>query len=177
MNGIEPIWPNYSEKKAFVYFYPDDPILPRLLSVLHKLKIDTIFYANRDKNSLNFCINSKHIKFSSKPFDISNISDKCDLVICRGTNTVARALLQGIPLLTFPTHIEQQVNSLRLVQQDYGLTLNQNADELSISNAINYCLNNDKIKRATEYFSKKYKNHDHKQVLNDIVQKILIDTI
>ena len=82
MNGIEPIWPNYSKKKAFVYFHPNDPILPRLLSVLHKLKIGTLFYANIDEELLPFSTNSKHIEFSSKPFDISDIAGKCNLVIC-----------------------------------------------------------------------------------------------
>jgi UDP-N-acetylglucosamine:LPS N-acetylglucosamine transferase len=173
MNGIEPIWPNYSKKKAFVYFYPDDPILPRLLSVLHKLKIDTLFYANIDEELLPFTINSKHIEFSSKPFDISDIAGKCDLVICRGTNTVARSLLQGIPLLTFPTHIEQQINSLRLVQQQLGDTLNQDADENAIANAINHCLNDNRIKQATTNFATKYKEHNHQQAIVNIAQQIL----
>jgi UDP:flavonoid glycosyltransferase YjiC (YdhE family) len=177
IDGVEAVWPNYSNKKAFVYLYSSDPVLPRLLSVLHQLGIDTLFYSKIDEIPLNFTINSKHIKFSSSPFNISDIADKCDLIVCRGgSNTVAAGLLQGIPLITFPTHIEQQMTCKSLARQNLGVVLNQNADNKTLENAINHCLSSNKISEATTNFSRQYRDHNPEQAIENIAQQILNNT-
>lgn len=177
IDGLDAVWPNYSDKKVFVYLYSSDPVLPRLLSVLHRLGIDTLFYSKIDEIPLNFSINSKHIKFSASPFNISEIADKCDLIVCRGgSNTVAAGLLQGIPLMTFPTHIEQQMTCKSLARQNLGVVLSQNADNKTLENSINYCLNSTEISEATTSFSTRYRNHNSEKAIENIAQQILNNT-
>jgi UDP:flavonoid glycosyltransferase YjiC (YdhE family) len=174
IEGVDAVWPNYSAKKVFVYLYSSDPVLPRILSVLHQLGIDTLFYTKTDEIPLNFTINSKHIKFSSSPLNISDISDKCDLIVCRGgSNTVAAGLLQGIPLLTFPAHIEQQMTCQSIARQNLGVMLNQQVDEYRLATTINYCLTSNKLGDATTNFAEKYKDHNPEQAIVNIAQQIL----
>jgi UDP-N-acetylglucosamine:LPS N-acetylglucosamine transferase len=174
ISGVEAIWPSYSVKKVFIYLYSSDPILPRLLSILHQLGIDALLYSKTDDIPLNFTINSKHIRFSSNPFDISDIKGRCDLIVCRGgSNTVAAGLLQGIPLLTFPAHIEQSMTGRSIDRQNLGISLNQQVSDSGLSAAINYCLSSEQIKSATTSFAKKYRQYDHLQSEKTIAQQIL----
>ena len=174
IKGSNAIWPNYSAKKVFVYLYSSDPVLPRILSVLHQQGIDTLLYTKTDEIPLNFTINSKHIIFSTIPFDISDIRGKCNLIICRGgSNTEAAGLLQGIPLLTFPAHIEQLMTGQSIARQNLGLTLDQQANDTALSAAINYCLTSVKLETATTNFAEKYKGYNPEQTIETIAQQIL----
>jgi UDP-N-acetylglucosamine:LPS N-acetylglucosamine transferase len=174
ISGVKAIWPSYSAKKVFIYLYSSDPVLPRLLSVLHQLGIDTLLYSRTDEIPLNFTINSKHIKFSSNPFDISDIKGRCDLIICRGgSNTVAAGLLQGIPLLTFPAHIEQSMTSQSIAKQNLGVSLNQQVNDSTLSAAINYCLTSEELNAATTNFAQKYSGYNSEHAEEAIAQQIL----
>lgn len=170
-----PIWPVETAAKAFVYLYPDAPVLPKIIKSLEQQGISTLVYTgSRTRSAELESLSSKTVAFTDQPLSLFDQKVQCDLVICQGgSNTMVTALLQGMPLLTFPQHIEQNMSCSRLKSLGLAEVLNKNSSQQEIDLVIRQCLNNAALQEQAGKFAQKYKDFDGEQVPRTIAEEIL----
>ena len=170
---LPPVWPVGGTKNVFVYIYSDTPALPKILKSLVQLGVSALVYTGAQPRGAEIeNLACEKVRFSDQP--ISLLGMKSDLAICQGgSGTMVPLLLQGIPLLTIPQHIEQSMVCTRLKSQGLAEILNRNSDQSEMTQTIKRCLDNEKLHQQATRFSDKYKNFDGQQVPKIIVDEVL----
>ena len=170
---LPPVWPVGGTKNVFVYIYADTPALPKILKSLVQLGVYALVYTGAQPRSAEIeNLACERVRFSDQP--ISLLGMKSDLAICQGgSGTMVPLLLQSIPLLTIPQHIEQSMVCKRLKSQGLAEILNRNSDQSEMTQTIKRCLDSEKLHQQAAKFSDKYKNFDGQQVPKIIVDEVL----
>jgi len=170
-----PSWPLATSKKVFVYLYPDAPALPKIIKSLDRLGVSTLVYTGSKPRSAELeSSSSKRIQFTDQSLSLFEHKVQCDLVVCQGgSNTMVTALLQGMPLLTFPQHIEQHMSCRELKSQGLAEVLNKKSEQNEIDRVVQQCLDNKTLHQQAVKFADKYKNFDGQQVPKIIVDEVL----
>ena len=83
------------------------------------------------------------------------------------------ALLQGMPLLTFPQHIEQHMSCRELKSQGLAEVLNKKSEQNEIDRVVQQCLDNKTLHQQAVKFADKYESFDGQQVPKIIVEEVL----
>lgn len=163
-----------TKSRVFVYLYPDAPILPRILAALDRLSIATVVYAGGRAISGFDADKFESIQLTQQSLALGTEPSPYDLVICQGGgNTVATALLQGIPVLIFPRHIEQSMVGARLKEQGLAELFTSQLDSIAIEDFLENCLNNECLRNRAQAFKNKYEDFDGKAVARAIAESIV----
>jgi hypothetical protein len=162
--GDKPNWPEKQAKRIFIYLRKDAASLPIVLSGLRGMDVQVLAYlgGSSERNFTN--TENSNIVISENPVDLSQLRHTCDLVICHGgNNTLATALLQGLPVLALPQHVEQRMACTRLQDQGLGRVLRGNFDEKKFVSTANFLINDKALRRRTMALAERYadKNPEH----------------
>jgi len=176
--GAVPHWPADSTIRVFIYLYADAPVLPAVLNVLNDMGASSLVYAGGTVSDQTVKTAGPLAQFSEVPVDLAHLkSAGCNLVVCQGgASTVVSALLQGIPVMTYPRHVEQGMLCKRLEQANLSRTIRrEESGEITartIRETVLSLLEGKPVRAAAQAFAKKYQAHEINQGTKFIADEI-----
>ncbi len=172
-HGLEPQWPKTDGKRIFIYLGPDVPLLPVALAGLRRMKIPTLVFAGPDGAEHFAHAACPTITLAKRPVDMSRLADNCDLIICQGGNgTIAAGLIQGIPVLTYPMHVEQLTACRNMQSRGLGRMLTGKIEEDRFTQTVTSMLDDEAMHRQVLAVTKKYRDLKPDQVAEGIATSI-----
>lgn len=140
-------WPPNDKKCIFAYLKVGNSSVLPALDALASSGENIICYCNRVTPEL--IAKYTNIQFSSVPLDMNSLLKKADAVVCHaGKGTISTALSQGVPLLLLPTHMEQNMNTIRIQQMNLGLRGRVEHGPKAVLQDLRTLFNNSKIKET-----------------------------
>ena len=147
-------WPSGSGPKIFAYL----KLFPGLDEAVHqlaKLDLPTIVFCpglnTHEQTILNKV--SRSLRVTSNPVDIDAIMQSAAIGICHGGHgLVAQLLMAGIPLVTFPLQLEQQLLCQRIANSSHpmGICISQG---IQIREAVTALLDSDLYRLNAQRFA------------------------
>ncbi|MEE1676088.1 glycosyltransferase [Agarivorans aestuarii] len=170
--GIKAQWPNSNNRqiKVFVYLYANTP---RANQILEALVADPSLNALVHMLGLsrNYAqhFTREHISISHVPFDIEDVLNQADIVICHGgSNLVAESMLKGKPLLLEPTNFLQLLNTHRAVEQGAALQLPETLNMNLIQSYVKKVAKSEFHQVQARQFSYKHQALDIDEIVDQI---------
>lgn len=156
-------WPTNDRKNIFAYLKVGNPSFLPTLEALSAIDANVICYCNRVTPELT--AKYKQIHFSPIPLNIHTLLNKADAVVCHaGKGTISEALNYGVPLLLLPTHMEQNMNTIRIKELNLGLRGRVELGPKAILKDLSKLLYDSKITDHAAKFAKEYSKYRHKVV-------------
>ena len=107
IGGAPAAWPDLPGPKVFVYLKSNRASY-HALTILKQLQWPTLVYAPELPDESKREAQGPNMQFSPKPLDLQSVAQSCQLAVNNGgMNGVTALLLEGVPQLLLPLHIEQ----------------------------------------------------------------------
>ncbi len=155
----QPMWPNVSGKKVFIYLKPFEYI-ECILDALVDTQTSVIIYSN-DINSKRFePYLNKNICFEDDTLDMNMVAKQTDIAITNGNHgTLMQFILNRVPVMMIPLHWEQQLLALRMQAQGIGVLSRKDQPDHIIQKLKSILLVNG-CSAAVEQLATKYEDFD-----------------
>lgn len=172
--GEDPIWPNTKAgANIFAYLKRGVKDVEKVLQVLKNIEANVLVYATGFTQKQIEMFQTERLIFSPKMLNLKKVCQKCNLVICHaGHATVARALLEGIPVMMMPTQAEQFLLSTNVVRYGAGTMVNHYDKQPDYSGAIRRALNDKSIRQKAGEFAYLHADFDQQKQIVDIGSRI-----
>ena len=172
--GVNPVWPgNRKGRKIFAYLKGGVKGVLEVLQVLKDTPADVIVYGPGLPLAQIKKFQTERLIIVQKILNLKKVCKECDLVICHtGHATLARALVEGIPVVMLPTQVEQFIMSTNIVRFGAGTMVNHQDKQPDYAGAIHRALNDKKIKQKAEEFAARHADFDQKKQVAAIVSRI-----
>ncbi len=172
-DGAHPRWPDGEGPRVFIYLYQDAPLLPAALASLDRAGIATLVYQGNAASNRKLKATGPNTIISDSPVNLSQLAG-CDLVICQGgPSTLIISLLQGIPVLAYPRHVEQLMTCRQLLETGLGGMLTGEVNESQVIQTIESMLNDDQLRGRAEAFSSRYQGLITESIAENIATSII----
>ena len=160
-------------KKIFAYLKGGIKGVQKVLQILKGTLADVLVYAPGLPLAQVKRFQTKRLVIAQEIFNLKKVCKECNLVICHaGHATVARALLEGIPVVMLPTQVEQFLMSANVVRFGAGTMVNHHDKNPDYAGAIRRALKRRSIKRKAEEFAAHHADFDQQKQIADIVNRI-----
>ena len=101
-----------------------------------------------------------------RPVDLPALAGQCDLIVSHGGHgTTAQALLAGIPILTFPQHLEQATLAHRVAAVGAGKAVAARAEGIDYGTVMAQLVEAGAARAAAERFAAKHRDFDAEAAL------------
>mgnify|MGYP001205979147 CR=1 FL=1 len=172
-DGARPHWPDGEGPRVFIYLYQDAPLLPVALASLDRAGIATLVYQGNAASDRKLEATGPNTIISNSPVNLSQLAG-CDLVICQGgPSTLIISLLQGIPVLTYPRHVEQLMTCRQLLETGLGGMLTGVVKESQVLQTIESMINDESLRSRAEAFSSRYQSLITEGIAENIATSII----
>jgi UDP:flavonoid glycosyltransferase YjiC (YdhE family) len=169
--GAEPIWPDHSRPKVFVYLHPQFA-QAELFNWLARESINTLVYARELPYELVREFRNTTVMMGTKRFEMRAVARQADLAITHaGIGTIADFLLAGKPLVVLPVHLDQYLLAEKLKLRGQAVTANPFRVEDQIQR-IRWLLDNLAGQSSVTAFAQKYAGYSTTETVQRIVGKI-----
>jgi UDP:flavonoid glycosyltransferase YjiC (YdhE family) len=119
-----PQWPSESGDNIFIYMNSWHRAFQPLIDLVRKMKLPTLVYSPDFTDNEHHSLEGRSCVISLQPVDLRSARDHCRFAVTSGGhNTGALMLIQGIPLLLCPRHLEQAVWAYRISNQRLGVMI------------------------------------------------------
>jgi UDP:flavonoid glycosyltransferase YjiC (YdhE family) len=165
-------WPGHGKRRVFVYLHHLRECAA-LLSQLNELEMEVIAYCPDVTASERQALAAPHLNMVERPVHLASVLDHCDLAITNGGHGVVSAcVLQGVPVLAIPQHIEQRlmVDCLRRCGLGEGLMQANLASDLQPS--VDRLLGDASYKDAGARLKQKYRTYSLPQTLQRLANTV-----
>lgn len=168
--GSRPIWPTRSGPKIFAYLKRFKGGRETILRIA-ETQLPTLLYCPHlgIAESKQLATFFPSIQFSGSPIDVRRAAEECDFAISHGGHGfAARMLLEGVPLLTIPLQLEQELLTRRLVSLGAGLQASW--DSLAeLENYINLLIVDPSYRANAARFKSKYLDFGQQRLIESVV--------
>ena len=166
-------WPTGATQRIFAYLRPDTPDLQVILRSLAASGAAVVCYGPGIASQQTGALGAGRFTLTSRPVDLSTLLQGASLCVSYApAGTVASTLLQGIPQLLAPSHVEAQLTAHRVECLGAGLTLQGNPTEQRVVALLQTLLSNPLFKARAAMFAARYKDFDPGRAADDIVEDI-----
>ncbi|HTF84397.1 MAG TPA: glycosyltransferase, partial [Cellvibrio sp.] len=93
-------------------------------------------------------------QITNEPFDINAVFEQAEFVVCHaGMGMVNRALYHGCPMLVIPTQLEQINTSIRLVDMQVAVSVNNSDTESDVERKVSLLFRDSQYSKRAQEFS------------------------
>ncbi len=173
--GLEPEWPEVPGPRVFVYLSADVlPALGALLQALESMQVSCLVYCSGLSGEAVNRFQRPNIRFAPGLLNMRATLRNCRLGICHGgMGTTSYMLLNKIPILALPRHLEQRITAQTIHKQGWGLAVEYRSPAIPYARLLTDLLSNPKYRTSLNRFAKKYKNYNHGQSLQRATNAVL----
>lgn len=166
-------WPSGPSQRIFAYLRPDTPDVGVILRALAGSGAAVVCYAPGIAASETAGVQSEQFILAQRPVDLSILRRGAGLCVSYApAATVTYALLDGVPQLMAPSHVEAQLTAHRVELLGAGITLRGTVTEQSVSAELATLLNNPAFKTRASAFAERYRSYDPNRAADAIVDDV-----
>jgi len=170
VGGKPPNWRDGSANRVFVYLYGNYPQLDTVLQALESSGIDALIYCPGVSEKILQRYHGERLKFSKELYAFDQVLAGAGALICHGNfGTVWEGMLAGKPLLCLPVHMEQYIATLQLVRLGVAIQPEIGASAGTLRSAILELFTQPSYQAVAERIALKYRHHDAKAQLEQLV--------
>jgi UDP:flavonoid glycosyltransferase YjiC (YdhE family) len=170
--GEPPIWPAGSGKKVFVYLLPQHRDFSRIIELLSAMGVSALICSPGIPDAQRNALETSSVRISSRKFRLSELNC-CDLAITYGSaGIVAAMLLEGIPMLMMPMHLEQFVGALRVQELGAGRMVNPDVPSPSYVVLLKDMLESPTYREKAQNFAQQYASYNSDRAIDGMVDRI-----
>ena len=170
--GREPLWPDGTGKKVYVYLDAQFRDLEKLLQMFKSMPARFLIYVSGISRLLVDKYQAANVTFSTEPINFEKMGEQCEAGICHASHgTVSALMLAGIPLLILPNHLEQYILALNIQNLGAGLLVNPEEKNSNYELPMKRLLSEPEFARKARSFADKYKGESQKEWVNKIVTR------
>lgn len=170
--GIFANWPSSGRDNIFAYLCFQNRNLLPLLAALGKLGLPV--YAvipGLSKDNIQ-ALSSPSIRITNFPVTLLDVSNRCSLAITEaGHNTTSQLLLSAVPILLFPSQLEQQLMAYRLASQGLSRMISIFDTNPDMETKISGLLNDNSVRENIGVLAQKYAACDNSERIRLIAGK------
>jgi len=169
-----PAWPDSGRRRAFVYLTGRTVAETGLIDHLRRLGWSVAMHLRDAPPPLLEQAMAAGIHVEPRPVDLPALAGECDVIVCHGGHgTTAQALLAGIPLFTFPQHLEQATLAHRVSSLGAGKAVGVQAEGIDYGAVMEQFVETGAARAAAERFAAKHKGFDPEATLDQIAARCL----
>lgn len=166
-------WPEGTAHRIFAYLRPETPDVAIILRALAACGAAVVCYAPGIAPSDTAGLRSDKFILAQRPVDLSILRRGASLCVSYApAATVTSALLDGVPQLMAPSHVEAQLTAHRVETFGAGLTLKGTVTEQGVAGALNNLLNNASFKARATAFAERYRDFDPNRAADRMVEEL-----
>ncbi|NQT17592.1 MAG: hypothetical protein HQ582_32860, partial [Planctomycetes bacterium] len=155
----------------YAYLKPFDG-LPRLLSLLRELRCPTLVFASGIDPRLIRQFQCDTLRFETKPLDLEQTAQQCDVAIVHGGHgTTASLLRAGKPLLVLPFHLEQALTGAAVRRMGAGLSARMRRPEEVAVKLMNL-LHEPKYAQAAGRFAHRHADQEPSDQVQRMIRRV-----
>lgn len=169
-----PVWPDGGSRRAFVYLTGKTVAQTRLVEHLRRLGWSVAMHLRDAPPQLLEQAAAAGIRVEPRPVDLPALAGQCDLIVSHGGHgTTAQALLAGIPILTFPQHLEQATLAHRVAAVGAGKAVAVQAEGIDYGAVMAQLVEAGAARAAAERFAAKHRDFDAEVALDQIAARCM----
>lgn len=166
-------WPTAAGQRIFAYLRPEAPNVSIILRALAACGAAVVCYAPGIPLSETAGLRSDRFILAERPVDLSILRRGANLCVSYApAATVTAALLDGVPQLMTPSHVEAQLTAHRVETLGAGLTLRGTVTEGVVTTALDNLLNNPIFRVRAAAFAERYRDFDPSREADRIVEDL-----
>lgn len=173
--GEDLAWSGRDPFRVFCYLKPTLPGLKEVITQLQALrKHEVVLFCPGLADSIIARYATPRLAIIPRPARLDRLTTDCHLVLCQaGHGMVAGMLRAGIPLLLFPTNLEQYLTSRRVEDLGAGLMLDTSEGRPDCRSPLERLLREEAFRSAARGFALKYAEWTQDGIRQSIEQRIL----
>ncbi len=154
-NGRTPDWPSGKGPKVYGYLKPTRG-LPQALAEVANLGWPTLIVGDGLPAGVRERLTTKTLQFVTEPLDLHEVAKSCDVVMHNGNHaTASQFLSSGIPSLSLPIFLEQQLIAANLQRLGAGLFLGSKSGR-GAAQSLRRLLQEPSYRRANQAFRQRH---------------------
>jgi UDP:flavonoid glycosyltransferase YjiC (YdhE family) len=154
--GESPVWPAGDSTRVFVYLDSVHPLFEPLLNHLTRLSCQILVYSAGPVPAT--LAKHSNIKFCKRPQHIAEVLASAAWVIHHaGFGLASQALLDGVPLLMLPNHLEQRLCAMRVSALKAGRVLPNDAGRLD--SALQQAMQDKQYSEHARAFAERHRDY------------------
>jgi UDP:flavonoid glycosyltransferase YjiC (YdhE family) len=166
-------WPSGFEKRVFAYLRADTPCLRSIVPTLKDLDAAVICYAPSMPRDLVGTLSRTGLVVSPRPFELKPLLEQMSLCVSYSpAATVSTTLLNGIPQLLSPSHLETELTASRVQNLGAGLTLRADQSESDVRTVLNGMLRAPGFGARAAAFAEKYRKYNPAREADMVVSQV-----
>jgi UDP:flavonoid glycosyltransferase YjiC (YdhE family) len=163
-------WPSGSGPKIFACLRPDTIYVNEILMSLGAITARVVCVASGFTRAQLQPFRRDHIVFSSAPVDLKSLSD-ADLCVTYGAEgTIMKFLIEGVPQLVSPWHVEAHLAARRIESLGAAKALKGPIKSDAISIIISEMCANTEYKMAAQRISERFEHYDAETALERVAK-------
>jgi hypothetical protein len=167
-------WPDLSAQRVLAYLRPQTPRLREILQVLATRSDLAVICAAPGLPADSFNLPHRAgFQLFPRPVNFSPLLAQSSLLVSYGpAASVTQALLNGVPQLIAPMHVEAQMTAVRVLAMGAGLVLRGEATQERIDAAITRVLSDARFKMRAVEFAERHRDFDPTRAVDRIASDI-----
>jgi UDP:flavonoid glycosyltransferase YjiC (YdhE family) len=172
-DGEHVAWPSGYSERVFAYLRPTTPGLSAILKALAACGAAVVCWAPGVTVELIEPVRRPGFVITSRPVHLKSLlSEASACVSYSPAGTVAASLLNGVPQLLAPAHVEAQLTAHRVECMGAGITLRGPQTEQSVGSSLQRLLQRLEFKGRAQSFALRYRGFDAAAAASQIVKEI-----
>lgn len=168
-------WRKNARRRILVYLQPNSLVFEAAIKALQSLPddYDTIVAAPFIPTQTKRVLAKPNLRISETAVRLDRLLAGCDLGISHASAGICSALaLRGVPMLMFPTHVEQNMFARAVCRNGIGEMMGSRTSSEEISGGIEHILAHAAYRQNARSIAEKYRDFDPGEMADRIAQEV-----